>query len=99
VFNDLLIDAVHKADPSIGGYTLGKIGSAVHAPTGRFAIKYPRSYTLAKEVHDYRYESMASHPLNRKTGKPTKRISYKFLSVAKRLLVECIKELKAVGLL
>jgi hypothetical protein len=99
VFNDLLIDAVHKADPSIGGYTLGKIGSAVHAPTGRFATKYPRSYTLAKEVHDYRYESMASHPLNRKTGKPTKRISYKFLSVAKRLLVECIKELKAVGLL
>lgn len=99
VFNDLLINAVYIADPSIGGYTLGKIGSAVHAPTGRFAIKYPRSYTLAKEVHDYRYESMASHPLNRKTGKPTKRISYKFLSVAKRLLVECIKELKAVGLL
>lgn len=99
VFDDLLIDAVYKADPAIGNYTLGGIGSVLHAPTGRFAVKYPKTYELAKEVHDRRYESMASHPLIKRTGKPTKRISYKFLPTAKRLLRESIAELKAAGLI
>lgn len=99
VFDDLLIDAVYKADPAIGNYTLGGIGSVLHAPTGRFAVKFPKTYELAKEVHDRRYESMASHPLIKRTGKPTKRISYKFLPTAKRLLREAIAELKAAGLI
>ncbi len=99
VFDDLLIDAVYNADPAIGNYTLGGIGSVLHAPTGRFAVKYPNTYELAKEVHDRRYESMASHPLIKRTGKPTRRISYKFLPTAKRLLRESIAELKAAGLL
>lgn len=99
VFDDLLIDAVYRADPAIGNYTLGGIGSVLHAPTGRFATKYPKTYELAKEVHDRRYESMASHPLIKKTGKPTKRISYKFLPTAKRLLRETIAELKTAGLI
>lgn len=99
VFNDLLIDAVYKADPSIGNYTLGGIGSVLHAPTGRFAVKYSKTYALAKAVHDRRYESMASHPLIRKTGRPTKRISYRFLPTAKRLLRESIDELKTAGLI
>ena len=99
VFDDLLIDAVYKADPAIGNYTLGGIGSVLHSPTGRFAVKYPKTYELAKEVHDRRYESMASHPLIKRTGKPTKRISYKFLPTAKRLLRESIAELKAAGLI
>ncbi len=47
----------------------------------------------------WRCESMASHPLIKLTGKPTKRISYKFLPTAKRLLRESIVELKASGLL
>jgi len=32
-------------------------------------------------------------------GKPTKRINYKFLPMAKRLLLECTEELKSFGLL
>lgn len=99
VFDDLLIDAVYQADASIGNYALGGIGSVLHAPNGRFAVKYPKTYELAKEVHDRRYESMASHPLIKRTGKPTKRISYKFLATAKRLLRECIAELKAAALI
>lgn len=98
VFDDLLIAATYRADPSIGSYLLGQIGSVLNAPTGRFATKYPKTYALAKEVHDRRYESMASHPLNRKSGKPTKRISYKFLPTAKRLLREAIGELRSSGL-
>jgi hypothetical protein len=99
VFNDLLIDAIYKTDSTIGSYTLGKIGSVLHAPTGRFAMKYPKTYALANEVHNRRYESMASHPLVQRTGKPTKRISYKFLHIAKRLLRESIMELRASGLI
>ena len=98
VFDDLLIDAVFQADPSIGRYTLGQIGSALNTSTGRFAMKYPSTYALAKEVHERRYESMASHPLIKSTGKPTKRIRYKFLPQAKRLLIASIRELKAAGL-
>ena len=99
VFDDLLVDAVFQADPSIGSYTLGQIGSVLNAATGRFATKYPSTYALAKEVHERRYESMASHPLIKSTGKPTKRIRYKFLPKAKQLLIAAVNELKAAGLL
>ena len=97
VFNDLLLDAVITNDGTVGGYNLGHIGSVLNAPTGKLAIKFPKTYALAKEVHDRRYESMASHPLIKKTGKATKRISYKFLPTARRLLRECVSELKAAG--
>lgn len=99
VFDDLLVDAVYRADPSIGSYTLGKIGSALNAPTGRFAVKYPKTYALAREVHDRRYESMASHPLIKTTGRPTKKISFKFLPTVKRLLRECVAELNVSGII
>jgi hypothetical protein len=99
VFDDLLIDAVYKADPRLGHYNLGQIGSVLHAPTGRFASKYPKTYALAKAVHERRYESMASHPLIRASGKPTKRISYKFLPAAKQHLRESVAELHTAGLL
>ena len=98
VFNDLLLDAVITKDGSVGSYKLGHIGSVLNAPTGKLATKFPKTYALAKEIHDRRYESMASHPLNRKTGKATKRISYKFLPAARKLLRESIAELALSGL-
>jgi len=99
VFDDLLIDAVYKIDGTIGSYNLGQIGSVLHAPSGRFATKFPKTFELTKEVHDRRYESMASHPLIRNSGRPTKRITYKFLATAKKLLQESITELKSAGLI
>ncbi len=98
VFNDLMLDAIFARDGSIGSYCLGQIGSVLNAPTGRLASKFPMTYDLAKQVHERRYESMASHPLIKQTGKATKRISYSFLPTAKRLLRKCIEELKAAGL-
>lgn len=94
VFDDLLIDCVFRNDGTIGTYNLGRLGSVLNAPTGNLASKFPKTYALAKEVHDRRYESMASHPLIGRTGKPTKRITYKFMSTAKRLMRECFAELK-----
>lgn len=98
VFNDLLVDAVFRVDGTIGSYSLGKIGSVLHAPTGKLATKFPKTFELAKEVHDRRYESMASHPLIKTSGKPTKRITYKFLPKAKRLLQDGVSELQVAGL-
>lgn len=98
VFNDLLLDAVVANDGTVGSYDLGHIGSVLNAPTGKLATKFPKTYALAKQVHDRRYESMASHPLIKKTGKATKRISYKFLPTARKLLRESVAELKAADL-
>ncbi len=97
VFNDLLLNAVIQNDGTVGGYNLGQPGSVLNAPTGNLATKFPKTYALAKEVHR-RYESMASHPLIKRSGKPTRRISYKFLPKAKKLLLASIAELHNSGL-
>ena len=98
VFNDLLRDAIFRADGTIGTYNLGKIGSVVHAPTGKLATKFPKTFEFVNEVHDHRYQSMASHPLIKRSGKPTKKISYKFLPTAKRLLIAATNELRTAGI-
>ena len=98
-FVDILPDAVYRLDGTIGAYQLERIGSVLNAPSGRFASRYPDLYALASAVHDLRYESMASRPLIGKSGKPTKRIDYKFLPVAKRMLTAAVKEIAASGIL
>jgi len=97
VFDDLLLAAIFAADGTIGGYNLGGIGSALN-PASRFARKFPATFTLASTVHDLRYGSMYSHPLIRKTGKPTGKISYRFLPKARRLMRSSFAELSAHGL-
>jgi hypothetical protein len=59
VLNDLLLDAVFHADGTIGTYNLGQIGSVVHAPTGKLATKFPKTFELVNQVHDHRYQSIA----------------------------------------
>ena len=93
VFNDLLLNALFAKDGTIGAYNLGKIGSVLNSPTSRFAKKYPATFQLAKEVHETRYQSMYSHPLIKTTGKSTRKISFKFLVTARRLLVAATSEL------
>jgi hypothetical protein len=92
------LNAVIQKDGTVGGYNLGHPGSVLNAPTGNLATKFPDTYALAKEVHDRRYESMASHSLIRKSGKPTKRITYKFLPKVKMLLQAALTELSSHGI-
>lgn len=96
VFNDWLLAAVFAADGTIGGYNLGGIGSALNT-TSRFARKFPETFAFVSAVHDLRYGSMYSHPLVKNTGKPTGKISYKFLPKAKRLMRASFAELAAQG--
>ena len=97
VFNDLLLDAVFRADGQIGGYQLGRIGSALN-PRSRFALKFPALFALANEIHDRRYESLGSHPLVRNSGTPTKKTSYKILGKARNLLIAAASELRSANL-
>lgn len=96
VFNDLLLCALFQRDGTIGSYTLGNIGSVLDS-NGRLAQQYPAIFTLANEVHCTRYESMYSHPRVRRTGKPTKKINYRFMNKARKLLSDAIHELANAG--
>lgn len=96
VFNDLLLDALFAKDGTIGRYCLGNIGSVLN-PSGKLSQKYPHAFALSNEVHDARYASMYSHPRVKRTGKPTKKINYRFLTKAKKLLGNAICELSAAG--
>lgn len=97
VFNDLLLDALFQKDGTIGAYPLGNIGSVLN-PGSAFAMKFPATFLLANEVHEARYQSMYSHPLIKRTRKPTRKISYTFLSRAKRLLRDAVSELSSQGI-
>jgi hypothetical protein len=99
VFNDLLLDALFRVDGTLGGYTLGKIGSCTSSPSHAFRTKYPRVLTFVKEVHDARYQSFLAHPKIGKTQKATSRIPFKFIGKSKRLLVDAVDELRAAGLI
>lgn len=98
VFDELLLDALFKKDTSIGIYTLGKIGSVLHTSTSKFKRKYPATHALAQGIRDAR-SNMYSHPLIKATSKPTKKISFKFLPKARKLLFFSISELAASGVL
>lgn len=97
VFNDLLLAALFDTDSTIGKHTLGKLGSVLNSTTSRFAKKYPKTFALAKDVHYIRHQSMYSHPSVRSTGKATKRISFRFLNKAKKLLKAALNELSTAG--
>jgi hypothetical protein len=74
--NDILLCALFKHDGTIGGYTLGNIGSAL-LPTSRFAATYPKLYRIANRVHQLRLAADLAHPVTRSTNAPTRRIPFR----------------------
>ncbi|MCP4236313.1 MAG: hypothetical protein GY770_22490 [Aestuariibacter sp.] len=94
VFIDRLLAALFSMDTAIGGYTLGRIGSAL-SPTSRFALKYPETFKLAETVHDLRLTSDLSHPLVKLTGKPTRRLKYSDSRVVIPMLRLASNEIKS----
>ena len=91
-FNDWLLNALHEVDSSIGGYTLGKVGSVLE----KNALKnsYPKVLMLCREIHRRRYESHLSHALQKKSRKPTRAIPYKWLKTGARYLAQATQELE-----
>lgn len=96
VFDDLLLDSLYRLDPSLGGYSLGHIGSVLSST--RLQSGYPCIHKLAVTIHDKRLESELAHPVVRKTGKPTGRIRYTFLRQAvARLRAACVEIRRFLG--
>ncbi|WP_348264544.1 RNA-directed DNA polymerase [Telmatobacter sp. DSM 110680] len=93
VFNDRLLSRLYLHDPSLGTYLLGSIGSILSST--RLKTNYPSVHTLCDAIHTERLKSSLSHPIVKKTGKPTSRIPYRYLRKAKQLYVQALIELEA----
>jgi hypothetical protein len=95
VFNDLLLVALARRDPTHVKHTLGNFGSVLPAGSG-LALHYPGLYRLVHCVHGKRGESALSHAVKRKGSmvvKPTARIPFRFLGQGKKLLGAAVAEL------
>ena len=93
VFNDWLLVALYRHDPSLGTYIQGKIGSVMSST--RLKSSYPAMQALVLDVHTKRLESLLSHGKTNATGRPTKPIRWSYLKVAQRLLRKAIIEIMA----
>ncbi len=94
VFLDRLLEAVFTKDGAIGGYTLGRIGSALGSSTSRLATKYPVTYALANAIHGARASSDLSHPVIRGSSKPTGRIKFGYINTVKPMIRDSVNEIK-----
>ncbi|MDN5882351.1 MAG: RNA-directed DNA polymerase [Nitrosospira sp.] len=99
VFDDLLLDALHRKGSSLGGYTLGNIGGCTNSPSRALQKKYPKVLKLAATVHNQRYKSDLAHARVKATQQSTGRIPFKFIRKSKRLIGDAIKELADAGLI
>ena len=84
--NDILLDALFRHDASIGGYSLGNIGSVIHSSGSAFAQRYPRMRAAALKFHELRLEADIIHPRTRSTHRPTRRIRFRELPRLRREL-------------
>ena len=93
VFDDWLLVALYRHDPSLGTYAFGSSGSVMHSK--RLRRKYPAIQQLVVGMHDKRLESLLSHAKTKSTGKATKPINWGYLKVGKGLLRKALAELTA----
>jgi len=91
VFDDWLLNDLYARDPSLGIYKIGSVGSVMDST--RLQTDYPKVREMVKGIHIKRYESRLSHAKERRTGKPTKTIKFRFLWDMKPVIREAIAEL------
>ena len=100
VFNDVLVHYLFHHTAGFNQCEIGKIGSVLYAPTGRFATIYPKFYELCVKIHKLRLESDLSHPKVRSTNKATRRIKFREIKNLKTSLrdgyIEYINALKSL---
>jgi hypothetical protein len=96
VFNDFLLDALYKHDPTIGIYKFGTVGSVVGNTGTRLERKYPAVFAMVKGIHEKRWEGSLSHAWSRKGSKlikPTRPIPYRFRFKAIKWIDAGLREL------
>lgn len=84
--NDILLGQLFPHDGTIGGYKVGSIGGVLGSPTSAFATKYPLMWRASEDLHTLRLESDLSHPLVKKSGRPTRRIRYREIAPVVKVL-------------
>lgn len=98
VFNDLVLDALFRKDPTMGRYKLGNIGSCTGSPPAALSTNFPRVLDLASKVHNLRYQSFLAHPRVKKTMQATGQIRFRFIRESKHLIANAVREIERSGL-
>jgi hypothetical protein len=93
VFDDWLLIALYRHDPSLGKYVPGSVGSIIGST--RLKAAYPAILAMVKSIHEKRYESPLSHAKEKRTGRPTRPIKFSYLRMAKPLVRDAVLELAA----
>ena len=91
VFDDWLLSAIYRERPALGTDT----GLASALPSVRLRAAFPNVHGLITSVHEKRYGSPLSHARERRTGKATAPIKWRYFSEARRLLRMAVRELSA----
>lgn len=91
VFIEHLLNELYRHDVSLGTYNLGHIGSVLSST--RLSSRNPKMLAAANAIHNARLQSYLSHPVIRKSGKPTRRITYKEMESLQRKLRDGLIEL------
>jgi hypothetical protein len=91
VFDDLLLEALYCQDASLGVY--GGLGSVIGSK--KLARGYPSIQAMAESVHEKRYGSALSHAREKRTGRATQTIKFRYLRTAKPLVRAAMFELAA----
>lgn len=91
VFDDWLLNALHRNDSALGPYQLGNLGG--NLKNRRRRKSYSAVSSLAFGIHNRRYESNLSHAIQRRTRKPTGPIQWDYFKIGRKLLRDAITEL------
>jgi len=89
VFNDFLLDSIYQYDGTLGLRQFGNFGVL---NSSKLKAKYPKLHALIHGIHEKRYQSDLSHARQKKTGRPTRVIRFRFVRTAKRLIRDAVAE-------
>jgi hypothetical protein len=91
VFDDWLLAAIYRQRPALGIYS----GFGSTLSSARLRATFPKVHGLITSIHDKRYGSPLSHARERRTGKATAPIKWRYLTEARRLLRLAVHELSS----
>jgi len=90
--NDLLLDSLREQALLDVKHTLANFKDIMD-PNSPLIENYPRLLKAVRKTHEFRLLSDLSHPMNRRTQKYTRYITYREVQKLKKLLLEGYREL------
>ena len=93
VFDDWLVDALHRTDTSLGQYKLGNVSWAAKS-TSNLAKHRPLIHQMVAAIHELRYSSPMSHPMMASTKMPSKPIRFSAIAAVKKTVLNALQDLR-----